>query len=92
MRIGKGIMTPGRILFLLLATVFPWKAVAGGVPLPVSRYVDAALADNPSLDAMQERIRMKRERRDSGRGARRSEAARGGPTCRSGRPISGKRT
>jgi outer membrane protein TolC len=59
LRIGKGIMTPGRILFLLLAVVFPFKAVAEEVPFPVSRYVDAALADNPSLDAMRERIRMK---------------------------------
>jgi outer membrane protein TolC len=59
LRIGKGIMTPGRILFLLLLSVFPWKVVAEEVPFPVSRYVDAALADNPSLDAMRERIRMK---------------------------------
>jgi cobalt-zinc-cadmium efflux system outer membrane protein len=59
MRIGIGIMTPGRILFLLLASAFPWKAVAAEVPPPVSRYVEAAFADNPSLDAMRERIRMK---------------------------------
>jgi len=59
MRIGKKIVTPGRILFLLLATAFPWKAVAEEVPFPVSRYVEAALADNPSLDSMRERIRMK---------------------------------
>jgi outer membrane protein TolC len=59
LRIGKGIMTPGRMLFLLLLSVFPWKVVAEEVPFPVSRYVDAALADNPSLDAMRERIRMK---------------------------------
>jgi outer membrane protein TolC len=59
MRIGNGIMTPGRILFLLLASAFPWKAVAAEVPLPVSRYVEAAFANNPSLDAMRERIRMK---------------------------------
>lgn len=59
MRIGKGFVTPGRILFLLLATVFPLNAVAEEIPFPVSRYVDAALAGNPSLDAMRERIRMK---------------------------------
>ncbi len=59
MRIGKGIMAPGRILFLLLAAVFPLKAVAEEVPFPVSRYVDAGLADNPSLESMRERIRMK---------------------------------
>ena len=59
MRIRKGVMTPGRILFLLLASAFPWKAVAADVPLPVSGYVEAAFADNPSLDAMRERIRMK---------------------------------
>ena len=59
MRIGNGIMAPGRILFLLLATAFPLKAVAEEVPLPVSRYVESALADNPSLESMRERIRMK---------------------------------
>ena len=59
MRIGKGNMAQGRILFLLLVSAFPWKAVAAEVPLPVSRYVDAALSGNPSLDAMRERIRMK---------------------------------
>jgi len=59
MRIGKGIMAPGRILFLLLATAFPLKAAAEEVPLPVSRYVESALADNPSLESMRERIRMK---------------------------------
>ena len=59
MRIGKKTVTPERVLFLLLATAFPWKAVAEEVPFPVSRYVEAALADNPSLDSMRERIRMK---------------------------------
>ena len=59
MRIGKKIVTPGRILFLLLATAFPWKAVAEEVPIPASRYVESALAGNPSLDSMRERIRMK---------------------------------
>jgi outer membrane protein, heavy metal efflux system len=59
MRKTKEILTTGRILFLLLAAAFPLKAVAEEVPLPVSRYVDAALADNPSLESMRERIRMK---------------------------------
>lgn len=59
MRTGKGTITPGWILFLLLASAFPWKAVAADVPLPVSRYVDAALSGNPSLEGMRERIRMK---------------------------------
>ncbi|HEX8042389.1 TolC family protein [Candidatus Deferrimicrobium sp.] len=59
MRIGKGITTPGRVLFLLLATAFPWKAGAEEVPLPVSHYVEAAFANNPSLNAMRERIRIK---------------------------------
>ena len=59
MRIGKKIVTPERVLFLLLATAFPWKAVAEEVPFPVSRYVEAALADNPSLESIRERIRMK---------------------------------
>jgi cobalt-zinc-cadmium efflux system outer membrane protein len=59
MRIGRKILTQGRILFLLLAVVFPWKAVAEEVPFPASRYVESALADNPSLESMRERIRMK---------------------------------
>jgi outer membrane protein TolC len=59
MRIGKKILTPGTILFLILATVFPLQAVAEEVPFPVSRYVEAAFADNPSLESMRERIRMK---------------------------------
>src|SRR4030065_1422526 len=59
MRKRKEILTPGRILFLLLAAAFPLKAVAEEVPVPVSRYVESALADNPSLDSMRERIRMK---------------------------------
>ena len=59
MRIGKGIITPGRIIFLLLAVIFPLKALSEEVPFPVSRYVEAALSDNPSLDSMRERIRMK---------------------------------
>ena len=59
MRSGKKILMPGMTLFLLLTVVFPWDVVAEEVPFPVSRYVEAALADNPSLDSMRERIRMK---------------------------------
>lgn len=59
MRISKEILTPGRILFLLLAAAFPLNAVAEEVPVPVSRYVESALAENPSLESMRERIRMK---------------------------------
>jgi cobalt-zinc-cadmium efflux system outer membrane protein len=59
MRIGRKILTPETVLFLLLAIVFPWNAVAEEASLPVSRYVESALADNPSLDSMRERIRMK---------------------------------
>ncbi|HWS15747.1 MAG TPA: TolC family protein, partial [Candidatus Methylomirabilis sp.] len=59
MRTGKGIKTTGRILFFLLASAFPWKAIAAEVSLPVSRYVETALSGNPSLEAMRERIRMK---------------------------------
>ena len=59
MWIGRKILTPGRILFLLLATAFPLKANADAVPVPVSRYVESALAENPSLESMRERIRMK---------------------------------
>lgn len=59
MRIGKKIVTTGSILFLLLAAGFPLKAVAEESHFPVTRYVESALADNPSLDSMRERIRMK---------------------------------
>jgi cobalt-zinc-cadmium efflux system outer membrane protein len=59
MRIDRKRLTPGTVLFLLLAIAFPWNAVAEETPLPVSRYVESALADNPSLDSMRERIRMK---------------------------------
>jgi len=56
---NKIILTPGGILFLLLAAAFPLKSVAEEAPLPVSHYVESALADNPSLESMRERIRMK---------------------------------
>ncbi len=59
MRIGKKILTPGKILFLVLVTVFPLQAVAEEVPFPVSMYVESALTDNPSLESMRERVRMK---------------------------------
>jgi cobalt-zinc-cadmium efflux system outer membrane protein len=59
MRIGRNLLMEGRIFFLLLAIAFPWNAVADEPSLPVSRYVESALAGNPSLDSMRERIRMK---------------------------------
>jgi outer membrane protein TolC len=59
MRIGENIVTSGRVLLLLVAAAVPWEAAASENPLPVSWYVEAALAGNPSLDAMRERIRMK---------------------------------
>ena len=47
-----------RLFLLFLIAVRPGTVRAEG-PLPVSRYVDAALSGNPSLEAMRERIRMK---------------------------------
>ncbi len=64
MRIGKGIMTPGRILFLLLAISIAssWASPlrAEEPPRPVGYYVDAALSGYPSLASMRQRITMKR--------------------------------
>jgi outer membrane protein TolC len=49
-----------RIFPLFLSLLVPWgHAGAEEAPRPVSFYVDAALSNNPSLSAMQERIRMK---------------------------------
>jgi outer membrane protein TolC len=60
MWIGKGNMTPGRILFLLLAISIAssWASPlrAEGPPRLVNYYVDAALANNPSLASMKARI------------------------------------
>jgi outer membrane protein TolC len=64
MRIGKGIMTPGRILFLLLMILIAssWASPlrAEGLPRPVGYYVGAALSGYPSLASMRQRITMKR--------------------------------
>jgi cobalt-zinc-cadmium efflux system outer membrane protein len=56
----------GWVLSILVAIVLWLFALAVGTvaraeePVePVHRYIDAALADNPSLDAMRERIRMR---------------------------------
>lgn len=64
MRIGNGIMTSGRIPFLLLAVSI---ALSWASPLraeeparPVGYYVDAALSGYPSLASMRQRITMKR--------------------------------
>ncbi|OGP79376.1 MAG: hypothetical protein A2Z13_01395 [Deltaproteobacteria bacterium RBG_16_64_85] len=49
-----------RILPLFLSLLVPWgHAGAEEAPRPVSFYIEAALSKNPSLAAMQERIRMK---------------------------------
>jgi len=60
MRIGIGNMTPERILFFLLAISIasPWVSPvrAEGPPRPVGYYVDAALANHPSLASMKQRI------------------------------------
>ena len=64
MRIGKGIMTSGRILFLFLAVSIAssWATPlrAEDPPRPVGYYVDAALSGYPSLASMRQRITMKR--------------------------------
>ena len=64
MRIGKGIMTPGGILFLLLAISIAssWASPlrAEEPPRLVSYYIDAALSGYPSLASMRQRITMKR--------------------------------
>lgn len=63
MRIGEGIMTPGRILFFLLAISIasPWASPlrAEEPPRPVGYYVDAALSGYPSLASMRQRITIK---------------------------------
>jgi outer membrane protein TolC len=49
-----------RIFPLFLSLLVPWGyAGAEEAPCPVSFYIEAALSKNPSLAAMQERIRMK---------------------------------
>ena len=64
MRIGKGIMTPGKILYILLAIPFalPWArpVSAEGPSRPVGYYIDLALLAYPSLASMRQRIEMKR--------------------------------
>jgi len=64
MRFGKGNMTPGRILSLLLAIpiALSWAGPlrAEGPPRPVGYYVDAALSGYPSLASMRQKITMKR--------------------------------
>ncbi|HLO10218.1 MAG TPA: TolC family protein, partial [Desulfobacteria bacterium] len=64
MPFGKGNMTPGRILYLLLAIpiALSWAGTvrAEGPPRPVEYYVDAALSGYPSLASMRQRITMKR--------------------------------
>jgi hypothetical protein len=55
-----------RIFPLFLSLLVPWgNAGAEEAPRPVSFYMDAALSNNPSLSAMQERIRMKRTPRSA---------------------------
>src|SRR5512146_1552576 len=62
---GPGKENPGmermRTFFLILLgfLVLGVPASGGEAPRPVSFYTDAALSNNPSLAAMQERIRMK---------------------------------
>ena len=64
MPFGKGNVSPGRILCLLLAipTALSWAIPvrAEEPPRPVSYYTDAALSGYPSLASMRQRITMKR--------------------------------
>jgi outer membrane protein, heavy metal efflux system len=64
MRIGNGIMTPGKILCILLAIpiALPWArpVSAEGPSRPVGYYIDLALLAYPSLASMRQRIEMKR--------------------------------
>ncbi len=64
LRIGREIMTKGRILFLLLAIpiALSWSSPlrAEEPPRPVGYYVDAALSGYPSLASMRQRITLKR--------------------------------
>ncbi len=63
MRIGKGIMTPGRIFLLLailIASSWTKPLRAEGPPRPVGYYIDSALLAYPSLASMRQRIEMKR--------------------------------
>ena len=64
MRIGKGITTSGRILFLLPAILITssWASPlrAEEPPRPVGYYIDAALSGYPSLASMRQRITLKR--------------------------------
>ena len=64
MRIGNGIMTPGKILYILLAIpmALPWArpVSAEGPSQPVGYYVDLAMLAYPSLASMRQRIEMKR--------------------------------
>ena len=63
MRIGKGIMTPERILsiFLAISIALSWASPlrAEDPTRPVGYYVDAALSGYPSLASMRQRITMK---------------------------------
>jgi outer membrane protein TolC len=64
MRIGNGIMTPGKILYILLAIpiALPWArpVSAEGPSRPVGYYIDLSLLAYPSLASMRQRIEMKR--------------------------------
>jgi outer membrane protein TolC len=64
MRIGKGVMTQGRILLLLptILAASSWASPlrAEGPPRPVGYYIDSAMLAYPSLASMRQRIEMKR--------------------------------
>lgn len=56
---GTNALRPGVALVFLFAFLRAIAAPAGETPVPAAYYVKKALSGNPSLAAMQERIRMK---------------------------------
>lgn len=58
-RIGVFAIWRGILLLFLILLAPDTSSLAQEAPRPVSFYIDAALSKNPSLSAMQERIRMK---------------------------------
>ncbi|MGE5699827.1 MAG: TolC family protein [Deltaproteobacteria bacterium] len=58
-RNGASVLRDGIFLLFLVFLLPAGPAAAQEAPRPVSYYVDSALSKNPSLSAMQERIRMR---------------------------------
>lgn len=56
---GTSALRAGILLLILISLTSGSRSWAQNGPRPASYYIDAALSKNPSLSAMQERIRMK---------------------------------